>query len=326
MIKGYQERLLKIYDGIREHELKSLESRKEEIDKVLPEALNIEAEIGKLCIQVSISAFKDIDNRELYLKNLKEKITDLRMKKSELLVSHNYPMDYLTLKYQCEKCRDTGFIINKKCDCYFNKLVKLYYENSDMKEVLKVRGFNNFNLDYFDVHKINNLESPRKNMEKNLSTAMNFIRNFNDSDENLLFYGTAGTGKTYLSQCVAKELLDKGILVVYRTCDDLMKDLKEIKFNNNHTLENLIVNCDLLIIDDLGTEQMTDFTRTEFFNILNKKLIKKKKMLISTNLSLEDLLKNYYDRITSRLLGEFTLSKFYGEDLRIKLNLRKNKS
>lgn len=326
MIKGYQERLLKIYDTIREKEAKALEARKEEIQEKLPEVLDIEREIGKLCIQVSISAFKDIDNREQHLNNLREKITDLRMQKSELLVSHGYPMDYLNLKYHCEKCKDTGFILNQRCECFYRKLVDLYYENSELKEVLQVRNFNNFALNYFDSHKSNNLESPRKNMEKNLSTAMNFIKNFNNSDENLLFYGTAGTGKTYLSQCIAKELLDKGVLVVYRTADDLIKDLKEIRFDNNTTLENLIVNCDLLIIDDLGTEQMNDFSRTEFFNLLNRKLLKKKKMLISTNLSLEDLLKNYYDRITSRLLGEFTLNKFYGDDLRIKLNLKKGRA
>ena len=139
----------------------------------------------------------------------------------------------------------------------------------------------------------------------------------------MLFYGDSGTGKTFLSCCVAKELLDKGYLVVYRSIDELIKNLREIRFENNYNLEDLLINCDLLIIDDLGAEQLTEFSATEFFNFLNKKLLKKKKMLISTNLSLPDISKNYSERISSRLLGNFKLYKFYSEDIRIQLNLKK---
>ena len=150
-----------------------------------------------------------------------------------------------------------------------------------------------------------------------------YIPNFNATTDNLLFYGDSGTGKTFLSCCVAKELLDDGFLVIYRTIDELMHNLREIKFENNSELENILLNCDLLIIDDLGAEQITDFTTTEFFNLLNKKLLRKKKMLISTNLSLSDIRTTYTERISSRLLGNFKLYKFYTEDIRIQLNLKR---
>jgi DNA replication protein DnaC len=125
-----------------------------------------------------------------------------------------------------------------------------------------------------------------------------------------------------MSNCIAKYLLDKGFLVAYRTAEDLIRELRRIKFDNDFTSEQLLLNCDLLIIDDLGTEQITNFSSTELFNLLNKKLLMNKKMLVSSNYSLEKLSKNYSERISSRLLGNFSLFKFYGDDIRIKSNLR----
>ena len=150
-----------------------------------------------------------------------------------------------------------------------------------------------------------------------------FIPNFAHGSDNLLFYGTAGSGKTFLSYCIAKELLDRGFLVVYKTSDELIRCLRDIKFNNNSHLEKLLIDCDLLIIDDLGSEQLSDFVATELFNLINKKLLKKKRMIISTNLTLSGIAKHYSERISSRLLGNFRLYKFYSDDIRIKLNLSK---
>jgi DNA replication protein DnaC len=254
---------------------------------------------------------------------LKEKITDLKIKKSEILVSNNYPLDYLEIQYRCTKCKDTGFIDIKKCTCYKQKLVELYYENSDLKAILKKNNFENFNIDLYPSKKsINEPISPRKNIDEIVSRSWNFIENFSFSPENLLFYGNPGTGKTFLSDCIAKELLDKGFLVVYRTSESLIQNLKHIRFNNDEELEDLLINCDLLIIDDLGSEQITDFSKTELFNLLNRKLLNRKKMLISTNYDLEELLKIYSERISSRLLGDFTLCKFFGEDIRIRQNIQ----
>ncbi|MGG7098734.1 ATP-binding protein, partial [Clostridium sardiniense] len=126
-----------------------------------------------------------------------------------------------------------------------------------------------------------------------------------------------------LSYCIAKELLDMGFLVVYKTADELINCLRDIKFNNNYYLGKLLIDCDLLIIDDLGSEQLNDFVATELFNLINKKLLKKKRMLVSTNFPLSYIAKHYSERISSRLLGNFRLYKFYSDDIRIKLNLAK---
>jgi len=326
MIKGYQTKILAIYEGIRQTEEADFRKRKAHIEKTHPEIIKLDQTIAKLCIELSISALKSINNRDQYLHALKEKIMDLRVKKSELLVSNGFDMEYLNLHYRCNKCRDTGFIINTKCSCFKQKVIDVYYTGSELRGMLKTHNFDNFKLDFYPPRKSElQSESPRKNIEKILSKSMNFLKNFDTTDENLLFYGSSGTGKTFLSHCITKELIDKGSFVVYRTAEELIKALKEIRFNNDNALEELLINCDLLIIDDLGTEQLSDFTKAEMFNLLNTKLLKQKKMLVSTNLTLESLLKTYSERITSRLIGNFTLCKFFGDDIRIKKNLSKSK-
>ncbi|MBU3156318.1 ATP-binding protein [Clostridium estertheticum] len=326
MIKGYQTKILSIYDQIRQEEESDFRKRKIHIEETHPEIIGLDKKIGKLCIELSISALKNIDNRESYLHDLKEKIMDIRVKKSELLVSNGFDMEYLNLHYRCNKCRDTGFIGNTKCSCFKQKVVDVYYTGSELKSMLKTHNFDNFKLDYYPSRK-SELESvsPKRNMEKILSISMSFLKNFDTTDENLLFYGSSGTGKTFLSHCITKELIDKGSFVVYRTAEELIRALKDIRFNNNSALEELLIDCDLLIIDDLGTEQLSDFNKAELFNLLNTKLLKQKKMVVSTNLSLESLLKTYAERITSRLFGNFTACKFFGDDIRIKENLSKLK-
>ncbi|AGK99508.1 ATP-binding protein [Clostridium pasteurianum] len=327
MIRGYKEEIAKIYSRIQENEDAALKKRKLEISEKLPDVSNIERQIATLCINLSVISFKDVDNREQHLKELREKITDLRIKKSELLASNGYPIDYVSRRYKCNKCKDTGYIGSTRCVCYKQKLVKLYYKDSHLDLILKDNNFEHFNINYYSSSRTGEEpKSPRKNIEeKIIPFIMDYIKNFSASNTNLLFYGNSGTGKTFLSNCIAKDLLDRGFLVIYRTADDLIQELKQIKFENNSTLEDLLLNCDLLILDDLGTEQITDFSSTELFNLLNKRLLINKKMLISSNYSLEKLSRTYSERITSRLFGNFNLFKFYGEDIRVKINFSKQR-
>jgi DNA replication protein DnaC len=322
MIKGYSTEIEHIYDNLRTKEASDLLKRKEEIQKNLPRVLDLERQIAKLCIQLSINLLKNLPDRDDYLNSIRTKITDLRIMKSELLVQNGYGIDYLDMHYKCTKCKDTGYLGSEKCSCYKQNLVHLYYLDSDLKNILEISNFDNFNFEYYSSHKNNDEpESPRKNMEKTVTKAMNFIKNFNSTNENLLFFGSSGTGKTFLSHCIAKELLDIGTLVVYRTAEELIQNLRHVRLENDQHMEEFLVNCDLLIIDDLGTEQINTFSKTELFNLLNKKLLKGKKMLVSTNYALEELSRTYSERIISRLFGNFNVCKFYGEDIRVKKNL-----
>lgn len=326
MIKGYQTELMDMYEKIRTDENRKLMKRREEIKNKYPEILELDTTIQKLCLNLSMAALRGITGQN-ELNNIKEEITDLRAKKYEMLVSHGYNPDYLNLHYNCPKCKDTGFIGIEKCSCFKSKLIKLYYKDSDLEEAVKTNNFKNFNINLYPNHKLNDERyTPRKNIEDILEYITGeYLPNFKNSNTNLLFYGNSGTGKTFLSWCIAKELLDKGFLVVYKTSDDILRALKDIKFNNDTDLENLLINCDLLIIDDLGSEQITDFSSTELFTLINKKILKNKKMLISTNLSLPLISKRYSERISSRIIGEFKLFKFFAEDIRIQLNLKRQK-
>ena len=326
MIKGYQTELMDMYEKIRTDENRKLMKRREEIKNKYPEILELDTTIQKLCLNLSMAALRGITDQN-ELNNIKEEITDLRAKKYEMLVSHGYNPDYLNLHYNCPKCKDTGFIGIEKCSCFKSKLIKLYYKDSDLEEAVKTNNFKNFNINLYPNHKLNDERyTPRKNIEDILEYITGeYLPNFKNSNTNLLFYGNSGTGKTFLSWCIAKELLDKGFIVVYKTSDDLLRALKDIKFNNDTDLENLLINCDLLIIDDLGSEQITDFSSTELFTLINKKILKNKKMLISTNLSLPLISKRYSERISSRIIGEFKLFKFFAEDIRIQLNLKRQK-
>lgn len=326
MIKGYQSEILKIYDTIRESELKALKVRKAEIAEKYPEIIEIDNKIQRLSLEMSLSILKSKDS-EKTLSEFKEVITDLRVKKCEMLVERGYDPEYINLHYRCNKCKDTGFIGHIKCSCYKQKLIKLYYRNSELENTIRSNNFNNFDLNLFSSHKIGSEKySPRKNMENILDYILKeYIPNFNSISTNLLFYGNPGSGKTYLSYCISKAILDKGFLVVYKTSDELIKNLRDVRFNNDNNLESLLLDCDLLIIDDLGAEHLNEFSVTELFNIINKRILCKKKMLISTNLTLPGITKQYSERIASRLIGDFKLYKFYSDDIRIKKNLEKNR-
>ncbi|MBY0757056.1 ATP-binding protein [Clostridium sardiniense] len=324
MIKGYQSELMEVYQKIRNEEDKRLKQRRAEIKSLYPEILDLDNDIHKLSLKLTMTILKK-DTSEADIRKIKDDITDLRAKKCEQLVSHGYDPEYLNMHYRCKKCQDTGYIGIEKCNCYKDKLVKLYYKDSELQDLLRDNNFSNFNIELFSSSKENGEKySPRTNMKNNLDFVMkDFIPNFKHGSDNLLFYGTPGSGKTFLSYCIAKELLDRGFLVVYKTSNELIRCLMDIKFNNNYYLEKLLLDCDLLIIDDLGSEQLNDFVATELFNLINRKLLKKKRMIISTNLTLSGIAKHYSERISSRLLGNFRLYKFYSDDIRIKLNLAK---
>lgn len=326
MIKGYQTEILETYDKIRDIESKALKLRKAEIAEKYPEIIDVDNEIQKLSLKMSLAVLKSSDN-ENTLNTFKEAITDLRVKKCEMLVERGYDPEYINLHYRCNKCKDTGFIGPTKCSCYKEKIIKLYYKNSELENTIRYNNFNNFDLNLFSSHKIGEEKySPRKNMENILEYILKeYIPNFPSISTNLLFYGNPGSGKTYLSYCISKAILDKGFLVVYKTSDELIKNLRDVRFNNDTNMESLLLDCDLLIIDDLGAEHLNEFSITELFNIINKRILTKKKMLISTNLTLPSITKQYSERIASRLIGDFKLCKFYSEDIRIKKNLEKNR-
>lgn len=324
----YVLQVIEEYERLQEAAKSDQKQRQLEIYYKFPRIKEIDNEISKAGFDIASAIFKGIDI-ESYIASQKRKITDLKIERAEILSSNGYSTDYLEIKFRCIKCKDTGYVENQKCSCFKQKLVDRYYQQSNLKDMLRKENFDTFNISlYSDEGYKNEPLSPRKNMEEIFTHCIGFSQNFDLANENLFFYGTSGLGKTFLSNCIAKDLLDNGKVVIYQTASNLIDILRSFKFDENAPREQAeeILNCDLLIIDDLGTEPNTPYSQSELFNIINTRILSNKKMLISTNFPLEDLLSIYPERITSRILGNFTLFKFFGDDIRIKNSISKRKS
>ncbi|WP_055071950.1 ATP-binding protein [Clostridium massiliamazoniense] len=330
MIKSYKSELMDYYENIRKTEKDNLHKRKKEIEENHPEIIKMDNEIGRLSVKLSLTVMKNSPDKDKEILKIKDRIESLREQKYETLVANGYNMFYLNLNYKCDKCKDTGYVGINKCTCYNKNLINIYYKKSNIEKLLQSNNFNNFDLDKFRKVAIEGEPmSPYENMQRNYDRIQNsYLNNFHNNNMNLLFFGNSGTGKSFFSHCIAKYLMDNGFLVVYRTADELLKTLNELRFSKDKSstlkdLEALLYDCDLLIIDDLGTELISDYNVTEFFTFLNKKLLNNKKMLISTNFSLNRIKENYDERISSRLLGNFTPIKFFGDDIRVESKRKK---
>ncbi|MFZ5968287.1 MAG: ATP-binding protein [Bacillota bacterium] len=324
MNNQYMNEILREYERIQDFEEKALASRREYVYRKVPRVKAIDEEIGKTGILLSKVILNHLSNFDEAIQELQEKMRHLKQEKAILLTENNIPLDYLERTYHCASCKDTGFISDGgKCSCFKQKLINKAYEMSNISRVLDKENFNHFSLELFSDHKFEDEDlTPKQNMLNILNVCEGFVINFDKQlDENLFFYGTTGLGKTFMCNCIAKALLDKGKIVVYQTAFKILEILEEYKFNRNRTPNietsyQLLFDCDLLVVDDLGTEMTNTFTNTEVFNIINSRLIGSKKTIISTNLSPMEIASTYSDRIFSRIFGNFTILKFYGKDLR----------
>ncbi|GAA3641910.1 ATP-binding protein [Asaccharospora irregularis] len=313
------------YEKRRDNNELCLENRKKEVYERIPEIQNIENKIAKIGLRLTKAVLLDPKSREEIVLKSKDEIAELNLTKSTLLNNYGFPDDYLEMKFTCENCQDKGFLPSgEKCNCLKQEIINEAYKMSNLDKVLSQENFSNFNLDIFSPNKSNNNGiSPRENMLNTLSICEKFVFDFDvDNSENLLFYGSTGVGKTYMCNCIAKDLLDKGYVVIYQTSFKILEIIEDYKFRrddnskaSNENYKNLF-ECDLLIIDDLGTELNNSFTSGEIFNIVNTRLISGKKIIISTNLSPSQIGKTYTQRTLSRILDKFRVIEFIGNDLR----------
>ena len=251
----------------------------------------------------------------------------MKEEKNKILKSLNIENDYFEPRYECKLCKDTGYITNKDytttmCSCLKQKLYDEQYNKANISN-LDTQNFNNFSdlfySDKVDEEKYKTSISPRENINKIKNICFNFINNFdNPNTKNLLFTGKTGLGKTFLSSCIANEILKKGKNVLYQTAPVMLDAIIDYRFGKNpNNILDSILNVDLLIIDDLGTECINNMKFTELFNILNTRLLNQNKItktIISTNLSLKNLYSNYDERIISRIVGNYDICYFFGDD------------
>ena len=247
-----------------------------------------------------------------------ESLDELISRKEALLSSHGYTAEDLEPKFTCPDCRDTGFTEGEKCHCFVQAEIDLLYSQSELKEVLERENFSTFSYEWYEGE-------DRAVMRQNVAAARMFIEDFDTSPQNLLLMGGVGTGKTFLSNCIAKELIESRHSVVYLTAFRLFELLSRSAFSGRREgaadTDPYIFDCDLLIIDDLGTELSNSFTVSQFFLCINERMLRRKSTLISTNLDMEGLRRIYTERTFSRIISSYTIRKLPGKDIRLKKQL-----
>ena len=320
--------LLTEYEKKRLQAIYEAEERKNNLYEKEPRLQKIEDELSKEAISISKKILTSKDNS--LLQELNQKIEFLKKEKEQILSSLGKDETYLKPHYECMDCCDTGYITNSyesvMCHCLKQKLFNLEYNKSNLSNLEK-ENFEHFSFDCYsnevNEEKYHSKISPRKNMEFIYKLAHTFIEEFEDSDKkNLLFTGNTGLGKSFLSSCIANEVLKKGKTVLYQTAPVMLDTIMDYRFGKVNTSKDIydsLLNVDLLIIDDLGTECINNMKFSELFNIINTRLLNSNKVtktIISTKLSLDNLFATYDERIVSRLVGHYHICHFFGDDIR----------
>lgn len=314
--------IMRQYDLTQLRHRHLLDLRRQEIAERIPAYIQLESEItGIYAARARAAVLGEAQPEDA----LQARIADCRGKQQQLLSEAGYPADYLELTFTCPDCQDTGFIDGRKCHCFKQAMVDLLYSQSNIHEIIEKENFDTFNIHYYSPQKDKRLGiSPRENIQSILGTCRNFIQSFDEHSRNLLIYGNTGVGKTFLTHCIAKELLDSAHTVIYLTALHLVDILQSNTFgsddpeeNNEHMFDH-ILDCDLLIIDDMGTELNNSFVSSQSFMCINERLLNRKSTIISSNLSLDELQREYSERIFSRLVSNYESLLIFGEDIRIK--------
>lgn len=324
-------KLLTEYEKKRLQAMYDADARKQELYLQNPRLQEIDDTLSKEAINASKLMISS--RNPAILQDLNKKIAILKDEKNKILNSLGKDETYLKPIYECKDCNDTGYIttnsVSEMCHCLKQKLFDIEYNKSNIYNLEK-QNFNYFSSllysDEVDEEKYKSKISPRENIEKIKNLCINFINNFDKEDEkNLLFTGNTGLGKSFLSSCIANELLKKGKTVLYQTAPVMLDTVIDYRFGKDTSSKDIyenLLNVDLLIIDDLGTECMNAMKFSELFNIINTRLLNSNhritKTIISTNLSLQNLFSTYDERIVSRIVGNYNICYFFGDDIRFK--------
>lgn len=299
--------------AVMEADIRSAQIREE-----IPEINKIQAGLQQVGLEISKLFF--------YKQNTDEKVAELRARsealveeRSRLLKANGYRENAMKPQFVCEMCEDKGFINGRMCTCHKQLLKDLMRKEVSRFAPLDKCTFDNFVLDYYSEQPMENAIIPRQRAEKIFDTCRKYAQNFSLNSKNLIFFGGAGLGKTHLSLAIANVVINKGFNVCYGTSQNICDDLQSEQFgrtdNINYT-KNQVLGCDLLVLDDLGTEIDNQYSIATVYNIVNSRLLAGRPTIISTNYTFSKLEEKYDKRITSRLTGEYVPFYFIGNDIR----------
>ena len=316
--------IMREYERLQAESRSELRARKEKIYAAVPKLRALELQAGNSAMERFRTAVKT-GNRAA-VEGFSGELRDLEAEKRRLLAEAGYPADALEPRFRCPDCRDTGMADGQRCHCFKARAAELLYSQSGLRRIIERENFDRFSLELYDdqrvITKVGMTE--RAYMEKQLDRCRRYAAGFREKRENLLFRGNTGVGKSFLSHCIAKELIDQGFAVLYLGAAELFECMAAVSMDREEDLSrkeqyDLIFYADLLIIDALGTETMNSLTISQFFNLLNARDVPEKGTVISTNLSLTMLRDTYTERITSRILSGYSIIELYGDDLRRKI-------
>lgn len=315
-----KENLAEVKERFRRKNLRAKDeatARLVELERSIPEFYRVEqgfAELGARLLAVNTDLSLSVQERRERIARIDTEREALSEERRYLLQEHGYPLDYTAPIFECNKCHDTGFVNSDMCSCMRRELVKMGYESSGLGALIRTQSFDSFSLAYYAQGE------QRDNMARTLSVCRAYAESFSKGVGNILFLGGTGLGKTHLSTSIAKVVIEKGNDVVYETAQNILGDFESEQFGMKYErgeLTSRYMDCDLLLIDDLGTEISTQFTVSALYNLVNTRLNRQLPMLISSNISdPTQLRERYTDRIVSRLFGEFKVFVFSGKDIR----------
>ncbi len=313
----------RIIDERRSDANSTAQRHTEEVYREIPEIEEISRKLASCSIGAARAVLKGA-NAKSELERLAEISSDLQKRQAQLLSLAGYPADYMDPVYTCTHCNDTAYVEKDGktvyCDCFLKLLIECSCNEINKLSPLSLSTFDTFSLDYYPYDSNADGVSPYSRMSKILNYCKNYARNFTGEGKSILMRGATGLGKTHLSLAIANEVLSRGYYAVYVSAPSLLSKLENSHFNYNSTEEEHLLqtlnDCDLLIIDDLGTEFLTPFSKSTIYNIFNNRLLRRKPMIINTNLTVRELQDVYSQRFVSRIIGECDRLDFMGKDIR----------
>lgn len=296
-------------------------NRRLQIYKTHPELVDFDKQLSN----VATAFTKRMIEGENVKDEMQKEIAEIYSKKAEFLHNLGLSVAEFEPRYSCSVCGDTGLTESGDCNCLKVRIIEENFKNSNLGAALKDQSFETFSLDFYsDEVQPPYPISPRANMENNLAVCRGFALNFDSMKKSILLSGGTGLGKTFLSTCVARELLLSGKSVIYISAVDFFKRIENSRFDKDNIDIDMFFGCDLLIIDDLGTEAPSQYTTAVFSDILDRRVNMDKKMILSTNHKISDIEKLYGQRIYSRISGYFEHLLFFGKDIRVQKFLKGN--
>lgn len=298
------------------------DERREELYREITGLRELDARLSTFGLRIMQTAIRQGNTGEGIAK-LRQENERICAARAELLRKNGYPANYSDPQYECELCHDSGYVDIKMCSCMRRRLVEAGMASSGLSALMRQQSFENFSLDYYAAN-----PKDHQIMSENYQNVYRYAHNFSirqgePMPSSLLFLGGTGLGKTHLSTAVARVVIEQGYDVYYNSAVGMISHFEQRRFGNGLASGEdegdetaRYTECDLLIIDDLGTEVVNQFTLSCLYHVLNTRLNLQKPTVISTNLTFSELRKTYSDRLTSRLTGEYQVLPFYGTDIR----------